>query len=124
MTLRNSPLDLSRCVVFAGGHHRADDQLDTISKLLTPCGDEAQGVEGGVAVISRMLPAAEEMGGSHKQVLYADAQDFARRVQDGWRIGKRECDNGFLLLASKEDRQFAISMVRAGSSVISAPLHI
>ena len=102
---------------------RVDDELDAISALESPCG----GVEGGVAVVSRMRssPLVEEEGktgvlsslkkrsmpgsGSDDGVT---AESFARGVQDSWRVGKKDCDNGFLLVASREDRSFAISVVR------------
>lgn len=90
-----------------------DDQLEAISRLLSPCGDGVpQGIEGAVAVISRMLPSSGATSGPHHR-LQLTVEDFAQHVHDDWRVGKQQCDNGFLLFASKEDRQFAISMVSA-----------
>ena len=99
-----------------------------MSGLRSPCGDEGdvpQGVEGGVAVVSRIL--ASEGNGVNKKprgilsVLErtrselegggVSADWFARGVHDSWRIGKHGCDNGFLLVASQADRTFAISVV-------------
>ncbi|CAN0418312.1 unnamed protein product [Ascophyllum nodosum] len=98
-----------------------------MSGLRSPCGDEGdvpQGVEGGVAVVSRIL--ASEGNGVNKKprgilsVLErtrselegggVSADWFARGVHDSWRIGKHGCDNGFLLVASQADRTFAISV--------------
>lgn len=73
-----------------------------------------------MAVVSRMLPSASSKssvrrgiggggGGGNGAVT---AEQFARGVQDSWRVGKRGCDNGFLLVASREDRSFAIAVVR------------
>ena len=109
---------------------RVDDELDAISSFESPCG----GVEGGVAVVSRMRssPWAEKegsgdilnslkkrsMSGSGLGLGSGDggggvtAEGFARGVHDAWRVGKKDCDNGFLLVASREDRSFAISVVR------------
>ena len=111
-----------------------DDELDAISGLESPCG----GIEGGVAVVSRMRssPLAEAEGtadvsssgpkkkrsmpgsglglglGSGGGGGGVTAEGFARGVHDSWRVGKKDCDNGFLLVASREDRSFAISVVR------------
>lgn len=109
-----------------------DDELDAISSLESPCG----GIEGGVAVVSRMRssPLAEEEGSGEvsssgpkkKRSMPGSglglglglgsggvtAEGFARGVHDSWRVGKKDCDNGFLLVASREDRSFAISVVR------------
>lgn len=49
-----------------------------------------------------MLPSGE---GS------VSAEEFARGVHDTWRIGKHGCDNGFLLVVSRVERTFAISVV-------------
>lgn len=92
-------------------------------------GDEQQqqqqqlgGIEGGVAVVSRML--ASPLGGAGGAGINVrrkgsgvggdeeiTAEGFARGVQDSWRVGKRGCDNGFVLVASRDDRSFAISVV-------------
>lgn len=72
-----------------------------------------EGIEGGVAVIRRMLPSSDEASSPGGRPQQPSAEEFARQVQDRWRVGKQGCENGFLLFASKEDRQFALSVVRA-----------
>ena len=103
---------------------RVETRLEDILTLQSPCGGEEDGlkqhIEGGVAVVSRMLPSSSSssfgkrggggVGGGAEAV---SAEQFARGVQDSWRIGKKGCDNGFLLVASREDRSFAISVVRS-----------
>ncbi|CAM9643800.1 unnamed protein product [Ectocarpus sp. 8 AP-2014] len=82
-------------------------------------------IEGGVAVVSRMLasPPGGGAGGGGVGINIlrkgggvvggdeeVTAEGFARGVQDSWRVGKRGCDNGFVLVASREDRSFATSV--------------
>lgn len=97
-----------------------DELLAEISELQSPCGGDdgddeqgsspVQGVEGGVVVISRMLPDPEaSANGRHGTRV--DFEAFSNRIYESWGIGKRECSNGFLLFASKEDRNFAMVVV-------------
>lgn len=106
-----------------------ETRLEAILTLESPCGGEGgskQHVEGGVAVVSRMLPSSSSNsfgkrkrkgngggGGGGGGTEAVSPEQFARGVQDSWRIGKKGCDNGFLLVASREDRSFAISVVRS-----------
>lgn len=96
------------------GAQRVDHELGGISKLESPCGgrNSSQRIEGGVAMISRMLPypGAPVSGAGGGGGFPVEVEAFAQGVQDAWRIGKRGCNNGFLLFASKEDRNFAISV--------------
>ncbi|CAM9494226.1 unnamed protein product, partial [Ectocarpus fasciculatus] len=115
------------------GARRAEEELEKISSLQTPCGlkkavegDEQQqqqlgDIEGGVAVVSRMLASPPggvggvgingiRKGGGVGGGEEVTPEGFARGVQDSWRVGKRGCDNGFVLVASREDRSFAISV--------------
>lgn len=122
---------------------RVDEQLEEISRLDSPCRQQdedgqastiPQGIEGGVAIVSRLRPSQglENQGSSRRGGDHANgaglksakkklselgggatiAEGFARGVHDSWRVGKKGCDNGFVLVASREDRSFAISVVR------------
>lgn len=101
-------------------NNRVDHELGGISKLESPCGgrNSSQRIEGGVAMISRMLPypGAPVSGAGGGGGFPVEVEAFAQGVQDAWRIGKRGCNNGFLLFASKEDRNFAISVVSTSFS--------
>lgn len=91
--------------------------MESIARLQTACGDTTHNIEGGVAVVSQMRPAIDSRHtGSAKAMRpklhdSSTAESFARGVMDSWRVGKRGCDNGFLLFVSKEDRSFAIAVV-------------
>ncbi|CBJ26093.1 conserved unknown protein [Ectocarpus siliculosus] len=65
------------------------------------------GEEGGGGVGINVLRKGGGVVGGDEEVT---AEGFARGVQDSWRVGKRGCDNGFVLVASREDRSFAISV--------------
>ncbi|CAB1098122.1 unnamed protein product [Ectocarpus sp. CCAP 1310/34] len=64
------------------------------------------GAGGGGVGINVLNKGGGVVGGGEE----VTAEGFARGVQDGWRVGKRGCDNGFVLVASREDRSFAISV--------------
>lgn len=128
-------LSVSSCPV----HHtasstlvRVETRLEDILTLRSPCGGQEdyaeQHIEGGVAVVSRMLPSLSpaaaggmsgfvNRGGAGSEAV--TAEQFARGVQDSWRVGKKGCDNGFLLVASREDRSFAIAVVRKLTSTFT-----
>lgn len=100
--------------------------LEDISSLQSPCGQgegvQQVNIEGGVAIVSRMLPSKiprrlmteKKRDGGRRDggEGTVTAEQFARAVHDWWGVGKKACDNGFLLVASREDRSFAISVVR------------
>ncbi|CAN0100989.1 unnamed protein product [Pylaiella littoralis] len=98
--------------------------LEDISSLQSPCGQgegvQQVNIEGGVAIVSRMLPSKiprrlmteKKRDGGRRDggEGTVTAEHFARAVHDWWGVGKKACDNGFLLVASREDRSFAISV--------------
>lgn len=73
-----------------------------VSRMLPPLPSlpPSRGTDGGIGV-----------GRSSRGGEAVTAESFARDVQDSWGVGKEACDNGFVLVASREDRSFAISVV-------------
>ncbi len=67
-----------------------------------------------IALLERQARALQRSSGSQLQILMLSStgpqpiEDFAQRVFDEWRLGRKDVDDGLLLLVAKDDRKVRI----------------
>jgi len=96
---------------------KIQDFITVIERNCThPCGGEDRGYQLAVVMLGAM----------DRRVLPGDkieaARKFASDLGDHWGVGNKECDDGIVLLASRDDRVAYIKTARGAASALPDPI--
>lgn len=110
---------LASLLAFAGGQAAAQD-LQPIPALTARVMDQAGVLQPAQAqALEAKLAAFEAQAGPQIVVLTVastgieDIADYAQRVGDAWKIGRRDVGDGLLVIVAKNDRKLRIQVAKA-----------